>query len=93
MKPITVKGDQITAVQALRMFEAGQYISCPVCEAILDPIPAGVEPGAGRISGLVCPADNRHYLVYGDDAETMKKAREVMRRIAAKTNSKKTFDS
>ena len=83
MKPI--KANEISAAQALRMFEAGQHISCPVCEAALDSIPTGLMPGAGRVSGLVCPVDNKHFLIYGEDAETMKKAREGLRRIADKS--------
>lgn len=80
-----IKANEISAVQALRMFEAGQHIGCPVCEATLDSIPAGVMPGTGRVSGLVCPFDNKHFLIYGEDAEVMKKAREGLRRIAAKS--------
>lgn len=84
MEPVNIKTDGISAVSALRMYEGGQYLSCPVCKALLDTIPSGVAPGSGNISGLVCPVSNKHYLIYGDDAEAMKKAREVMRRIAGK---------
>lgn len=83
MKPI--KSSEISAAQALRMFEAGQHITCPVCEALLDSIPTGVISGTGRVSGLVCPVDNKHFLIYGEDAEVMKKAREGLRRIASKS--------
>lgn len=83
MKPI--KANEISAAQVLRMFEAGQYINCPVCESTLDSIPAGVKPGAGRVSGLVCPIDHKHFLIYGEDAEVMKKAREGLRKIADKS--------
>jgi hypothetical protein len=81
-----VPANEVSAVQALRMFEGGQYLSCPVCAAVLNSIPSGVIPGAGRISGLVCPISNKHYLVYGDDADAMKKAREGLRRIAGSGN-------
>ena len=84
MKPISVKADTVSAVQALRMFEGGQHLSCPVCEAMLDSIPPGLAPGTGRISGLVCPVNDKHYLIYGHDAEVMKKVREGMRSIANK---------
>jgi hypothetical protein len=84
MKPINVKGGEVSAVQALRFFEGGQHLSCPVCDALLDSIPAGIAPGTGHISGLVCPVSNKHYLIYGEDADVMKKAREGLRRIAGK---------
>ncbi len=84
MKPINVKDNRISAVQALRMFEGGQPLSCPVCDTVLAAIPEGVLPGTGRISGLVCPVNNKHYLIYGEDADVMKKAREGLRRIAGK---------
>lgn len=84
MKPINVMTDKVSAVRALRIFEGGQHLSCPVCDVVLDSIPAGVAPRTGRISGLVCPVDNKHYLIYGDDADVMKKAREGLRRISGK---------
>ena len=84
MKPINVKANGVSAVQALRMFENGQHLSCPVCEAVLDSIPNGIVPGTGRISGLVCPVSNKHFLIYGEDADVMRKAREGLRRIAGK---------
>lgn len=84
MEPVNIKTDGISAVQALRMYEAGQHLSCPVCKALLDTIPTGVAPGTGNISGLVCPVSNKHYLIYGEDADVMRKAREAMRQIAGK---------
>lgn len=84
MKPTNIKADEVSAVQALRMFESGQNLSCPVCKSILESIPSGVSPGTGRISGLRCPINMKHFLIYGEDADTMKKAREGLRRIAGK---------
>ena len=85
-RTIDMKANDVSAVQALRLFEGGQCITCPVCETVLNSIPTGIAPGTGHIAGLVCPVNTKHFLIYGDDAEVMKKAREGLRQILNKKN-------
>jgi hypothetical protein len=82
----TLKIEGLSGVQALRAFEEGDQLSCPICAAHLDSIPQGIAPGTECILGLVCPKNFKHYLIYGEDADVMKEARERMRRIAGKSN-------
>ncbi len=85
MNKTKLNTNEISATHALRMFEAGQHISCPICNTMLASIPTDTPPGAGRILGLTCPIDNKHFLIYGEDAETMKKARDGLQKIADKS--------
>jgi hypothetical protein len=86
VKSTNVKGRDVSGIQALRTFESGKNLNCPICNAVLASIPSDISPGTGHISGLVCPINNRHYLVYGEDAIVMKKAREILRSIAEGKN-------
>lgn len=73
----------LVGAEALRKYEAGVHVICPVCSVELQPIPARVQPG-NSISGLVCPTDQRHYLLYGEDESAMKSMRAFMKDLAAK---------
>jgi len=82
-----VRADAVSAVEALAIYERGGELICPVCSARVVPIPVGAPPGS-RPMGLECPASNRHFLIYGEDAETMRAARDGLRRIASKSREK-----
>ena len=79
----TVNAASLTGSEALRKYEAGLRVVCPVCTAALQPIPAGVQPGHS-ISGLVCPTNQRHYLLYGENEASMKNMRAFMKELVAK---------
>lgn len=63
MSAIDVKN--LTGVQALRLFEDGQELSCPTCNAVLRPIPNDWNPSM-HLSGLECPVSQAHYIAYAD---------------------------
>lgn len=79
----TVNAGSLVGAEPLRMYEAGLRVVCPVCSAMLQSIPAGVTPGHA-ISGLVCPTDQQHYLLYGESESAMKSMRAFMKDLAAK---------
>jgi len=78
-----VNAGSLEGAEALRKYEAGLHVVCPVCSAALQSIPAGVQPGH-PISGLVCPTDQRHYLLYGESEFAMKSMRAFIKDLAAK---------
>jgi len=80
-----VRADAVSATEALSVYERGGELLCPVCAKYLVTIPAELQAGT-RPMGLVCPESNRHYLIYGEGAETLGEARQRMRRIAAKSD-------
>ena len=86
-KEVAVRGDAVSAVQALRLFENGQLISCPVCETALDSIPRGIAPGTANVMGLICPVNNRHFMIYGESAELLIEARRRLHAIAASSET------
>lgn len=55
----------VSAVEALRLFEQGEALHCPICSRPLRPIPHNWEPHL-PLSGLECPVSQTHYLVYAD---------------------------
>lgn len=79
----TVNAGSLAGAKALRKYEAGLRVGCPVCSAALHSIPAGVQPGHS-LSGLVCPTDQRHYLLYGESEVAVKSMRAFMKDLAAK---------
>lgn len=83
-----VRADAVSAVEALTVYERGGELVCPVCSSRVVTIPAVLTPGS-RPMGLECPISNRHYLIYGESSETMKTARDGLRRIAANSPAKK----
>lgn len=79
-----VNAGTLVGAEALRQYESGVRMVCPVCSADLQSIPAGVAPGH-RVSGLVCPTDQKHYLLYGEDEAAMKGMRALMKGMAAQS--------
>ena len=79
----TINAGSLAGAEALRKYEAGLRVVCPVCAVALHSIPAGGQTGRS-ISGLVCPTDPRHYLLYGESEVAMKSMRAFMKDLAAK---------
>jgi len=79
------KADSISATEALAIYQQGGHVTCPSCGTVLTTIPANLDAGS-RPLGLRCPVSHKHYFVYVEDAETMRAAREGLRRIAAKSD-------
>lgn len=84
MEEKPVRADAFSAVEALTAYEGGRELMCPICSARIVSIPVGMPIGS-RPMGLECPTNNHHFLIYGESAEAMKKARDGLRRIASKT--------
>jgi hypothetical protein len=82
-KANVVNAAALVGAEALRKYEAGVRVVCPVCSSELQAIPAGARPGQ-QISGLICPTDQRHYLLYGEDEAAMKGMRAFMKELASK---------
>jgi hypothetical protein len=78
-----IRADAVSAVEALSLYARGAQLICPACRTRLEPIPLDTAPGE-RPQGLKCPQNDRHYLVYGESAETINAAREGLRRISSK---------
>lgn len=79
-----INAGEVSAVEALRLYEAGTSLCCPACGALLETIPKGIAPGQ-RISGLLCPIDHKHFLVYGEDASAVKSMRSFMKELASRS--------
>lgn len=70
--------NSISGVEALRLVKEGHELECPICHAKIETIPK--EWGQGMpLNGLTCPASQKHFLIYGDDAEVLRQYREAQR--------------
>ena len=62
---------------AIKLINAGQEVSCPVCGQTIRTVPVAWSPGK-PLHGAECPTDQRHFLVHIDDASAMKEMRARM---------------
>lgn len=74
----------LDGVQALRLFREGSSIRCRLCQALLVPVPEGVN--LNDVHGLRCPTNMNHFAVFGEPAAPMKAMRSAMKTIAKRTD-------
>ena len=74
--PILV--NELPGHEVLNLLAKGEVLFCPVCNAKLITIPEKLEANK-RPLGVVCPTDQKHYLVYGESPESMQEIRRQMR--------------
>lgn len=70
----SMKTNQVTGTEAIRLFVQGNVLTCPVCSAQIVSIPRVVAEGSLPL-GIECPISQQHYLVYRDASSTMKEMR------------------
>lgn len=79
----SMKANQVTGTEALKLFAQGNVLTCPVCSARIVSIPREVAEGSLPL-GIECPVSQQHYLVYRDASSTMKQMRERMKSFLQK---------
>ncbi len=81
-----VLANTVSSVEAMRLVREGHEFECPICHATIETIPKDWRQGM-QLSGLACPTSQKHFLIYGDDADTLREYREVqrLRRVDKKT--------
>ncbi|PML78518.1 hypothetical protein [Enterovibrio norvegicus] len=80
----------LPASEILRLAANGEKFQCPVCNSQLVTIPETLAAGE-RSQGIQCPKVQKHYLIYGDDAERILEMRKRMKLMDREKNRDRHF--
>jgi hypothetical protein len=75
---MSISVNELPGHEVLNLLAKGEVLFCPVCNARLITIPQKLEANK-RPLGVVCPTDQKHYLVYGESPESTQEIRKQMR--------------
>jgi hypothetical protein len=74
---------KMSTQEVLKQIRQGRLFQCRICKAVIKTVPENWKPEM-PLHGLVCPTDQRHFLIHCDDATAMKEIRAKMKASAAK---------
>lgn len=66
--------EKMAGMRALRLWQEGVVLSCPVCGAVLSSVPGATPIGIVPF-GLVCPVNTKHVYVYGETRKALDSVR------------------
>jgi len=72
--------ETMAGVRALRLWQEGMELACPVCGAMLAVIPEGVQRPKMPL-GMFCPKSKGHVHFYGETRGTLESVRGVIRKM------------
>lgn len=80
--------EKMAGTRALRLWQEGVDLTCPICGAELSMIPEG-RPRTEMPLGLFCPENKQHVYVYGETRAALESVRSVIRDMAQKKESER----
>lgn len=69
---------KISSADLMKLIKQGVALHCRVCSERLQTVPENWKPGM-IFSGIVCPKDQKHFMIHCDDAAAMKAIRARMK--------------
>lgn len=79
----TKLANQFSGIEAIKIMQKGEKLSCPVCSAILKTVPENWEIGM-PFYGIECPNDQHHFMIHCDDADRVLAMREHIKALLKK---------
>lgn len=80
--------EKMAGARALRLWQEGVDLTCPVCGTELSMIPEGLSRTEMPL-GLFCPENKQHVYVYGETRAALESVRSVIRNMPPKDGSER----